>query len=228
MVAGRYIAMEVGPGTHRVELPGTALGIAPPPVYTELTFGRARRGWNVRALAAKSRADELGRWLQTLGAVDVHAVAAREPALKASLPGLPGVLAFIATLVEVQTVGLGSDGSAFLVARATKSKFQGLLRELESQRMPENAVPELTARQAELLQFCADHGYYDVPRTVNLRGLASQLGISPTALSRALRRAEARILRAYVERLRYSLSTKKPTRRAKRTAQPLRRAGPQA
>lgn len=216
MVAGRYIALEVAAGQHRLELPASVLGVPPPPVYTELTVGRARRGWSVRALAAKAQADDVGRWLRSLGASDVRPVASREPTVKATFTRLPDALAYIATIVEVRTVGVGSDGSAFLVAGATKPKFLELLRHLESRRMPENAVPELTARQAELLQFCADHGYYDIPRTANLRGLAAELGISPTALSRILRRAEARILSAYVERLRHNLPTKRPAKRAPR------------
>jgi hypothetical protein len=216
MVAGRYVALDLGAGRHRLELPGNALGLPPPPVYTELTLGRARQGWSVRALAARPDAEGLARWLRSLGAASVEPVTAREPSLKAAFARLPDGLAFVDTLAELECVGLGSDGSAFLVARATKSKFQELLQQLESRRMAENAVPELTERQAELLQFCADRGYYDIPREANLRGLAAELGISPTALSRALRRAEARILSAYVERMRHNLPQKKPAKRARR------------
>jgi AraC-like DNA-binding protein len=217
MVAGRYVALEVGPGLHRVELPAAALGLAAPPAYTELTLRKGRKGFTILALAGRTHADELGRWLRTLGAPEIRSVPGKEPTLQATLPRLPDTLAFLAPLLQVERIGLGSDGSAFLVARATKAKFQEALRHLESMRMPENAVPELTARQAELLQFCADQGYYDIPRRANLRELAHDLGISPTALSRALRRAEARILSAYVERLRHSLPGRKPAKRAKRS-----------
>jgi DNA-binding MarR family transcriptional regulator len=215
MVAGRYVALELSPGLHRVELPATALGLPAPPAYTELTFRKGRRGFTVLALAGRTQAQELSSWLRALGALAVAPAAGKEPKLQATLQRLPDTMAFLAPLLQVEVIGLGSDGSAFLVARATKAKLQEALRHLEALRVPENAVPELTARQAELLQFCADQGYYDIPRRTDLRALAQELGISPTALSRALRRAEARILSAYVERLRHSLPARKPAKRAK-------------
>ena len=216
MVAGRYLAVEMGANQHRLELPAAALGLLPPPTYTELTFGPTRRGWTVRALAGRAQADDVGRWLRSLGAEGVQAVAGKEPAVKATLARLPDCLAHAAALVDVERVGLGSDGSAFLHARAGRSRFEELVRHLEALRVPENAVPEITARQAELLQFCKDKGYYEIPRQVTLRGLAKDLGISPTALSLALRRAEARILSAYVERLRHNLPRKAPAKRVRR------------
>lgn len=218
MVAGQYVALEVGPGLHRVELPAAALGLAPPPSYTELTLRTARKGCVVHALAGRAQAEGVGRWLAALGASDVRAGSGKEPGLQGTVPRLPDILSFLSSLLQVERIGLGTDGSAFLIARATKAKFQEALHHLETLRMPENAVPELTARQAELLQFCADQGYYDIPRRATLRGLAKDLGISPTALSRALRRAEARILSAYVERLRHNLPIKKPAKRARRGA----------
>lgn len=55
-------------------------------------------------------------------------------------------------------------------------------------------LPVLTPRQAELLLFCVEGGYYRIPRRLTLRQLATQLGISATSLSLALRRAEAKIM----------------------------------
>lgn len=218
MVAGPYVAVEVGPGQHRLELPAAALGLAPPPTYTELTLGPARKGWAVRALAGRPQADDLGRWMRSLGAEDIQATDGKEPGLRALLPRLPDSLAYATGQVEVLRVGLGSDGSAFLLVRAPRPRFEELVRQFETRRVPENAVPELTARQAELLQFCKEKGYYEIPRQVTLRELAKELGISPTALSLALRRAEARILNAYVERLRHNLPRRAPSKRAKRSA----------
>lgn len=218
MVVGSFVALEVSPGLHRIELPAAALSIPAPPTYTELAMRMGRGGFEVTALAGREQAAGIERWLRELGADRIQMVGGREPGVKGRMAGLPEGLAFAAGLMDVRRVGLGSDGSAFVLAAGTRGKFEEVVRHLESRRMPQNAVPELTARQAELLQFCKDKGYYEIPRQATLRGLAGDLGISPTALSKALRRAEARILSAYVERLRHSLPRQPPTRRTKRSA----------
>lgn len=58
----------------------------------------------------------------------------------------------------------------------------------------------LTPRQQELLAYCRAHGYYDIPRRTTLRSLAKDLGISSTSLSLVLRRAEARVVAAHLDR----------------------------
>lgn len=214
MVAGRFVAAELAPGQHRLELPAAALGLSPPPLYTEMTLHQGRRGWTILAIAGKPQAEAIAGWLRSLGARDPVAVSGKEPAVKALLAEVPAPLAHAAGQVQVERVGLGSDGSAFLQVRASRADFARLVARFEAQRTPENAVPILTARQAELLRFCKDAGYYDIPRRVTLRKLGDELGISPTALSMALRRAEARILSAYVERLRTSLPSGRPRPRA--------------
>jgi predicted DNA binding protein len=61
------------------------------------------------------------------------------------------------------------------------------------------AAAVLTPRQAELLGHCIKRGYYDIPRKATLRTLGAELGITATSLSLALRRAEAKIILAYVD-----------------------------
>lgn len=216
MVAGSFLAVEVAPDLHRVELPGPSLGYPPPPRYLEFTLRPARRGWTKHALVADPQDDEVLRWLRAIGATEARPAPPR--GIKATFERLPPPLAMATSLMQVERVGLGSDGSAFLLARGARGKFRELLNRLEATRIPENAVPELTARQAELLHYCETKGYYQIPRQVTLRDLAADLGISPTALSLALRRAEARILTAYVERLRSSLPLdgRTPTKKARK------------
>lgn len=210
MVAGRVVAAELTPGVHRLELPGPMLGLPAPPSYTEITLSKARDAWSVRAMAGRPQADGIAAWLGALGARDTQFVGGRVPVVKARLPQLPAPLAYVAQHAAIERIGLGRDASAFIVLRAARPRFSEVVAHLEGQRMPENAVPELTARQAEILAFCKEKGYYDVPRRITLRELAPDLGISPPALSNTLRRAEARILSAYVERLRHSLPARKP------------------
>lgn len=54
----------------------------------------------------------------------------------------------------------------------------------------------LTETQRQTLQFALDAGYFDVPRGTNLVDLATDLGISDTAVSQRLRRGIATVLRA--------------------------------
>lgn len=65
----------------------------------------------------------------------------------------------------------------------------------------DGSPPALTPRQAELLRFCVEGGYYRIPRRLTLRQLSAQLGISATSLSLALRRAEAKVMCHHVETL---------------------------
>lgn len=59
----------------------------------------------------------------------------------------------------------------------------------------------LTDRQREVLSHVVARGYYQIPRTTTLRKLARELGISTTSLSLILRRAELKIVPAFVELL---------------------------
>lgn len=52
----------------------------------------------------------------------------------------------------------------------------------------------LTAAQQEALLAALESGYYEVPRRITLEGLATELGISDTALSQRLRRGLTRVL----------------------------------
>lgn len=66
---------------------------------------------------------------------------------------------------------------------------------------PSTAPALLTPRQAELLSYCVQRGYYAIPRRATLRRLGADLGISPASLSLALRRAEARLIAAHIQHL---------------------------
>ena len=52
----------------------------------------------------------------------------------------------------------------------------------------------LTKHQYRTLTLALKHGYYDIPRTTNAKGLASELDISHQALSEQLRRAHRAIV----------------------------------
>lgn len=62
-------------------------------------------------------------------------------------------------------------------------------------------VPEdvVTRRQEEALAVATASGYYDTPHRVSMREIARQLGISVSATSALLRRAEAAVIKAHMD-----------------------------
>lgn len=64
-----------------------------------------------------------------------------------------------------------------------------------------DAGPEspLTDRQAEAVRMAFERGYFDTPRTTDLRALADELGITAPSLSHLLRRAYHGLVSTYLE-----------------------------
>ena len=56
----------------------------------------------------------------------------------------------------------------------------------------------LTPKQEEILVEAYLKGYYNYPRKINLRQLARELGVSVSTLAEQLRKAEAKVVEAYV------------------------------
>ncbi|PSP78024.1 bacterio-opsin activator [Halobacteriales archaeon QS_1_68_20] len=60
----------------------------------------------------------------------------------------------------------------------------------------EDRIYGLTEPQRDLLAVAHEEGYFDDPRGISLQDLAEQFDVSPTALSRRLRRAQDNLIRA--------------------------------
>ncbi len=58
-------------------------------------------------------------------------------------------------------------------------------------------IETLTARQRNIVEIALEEGYFDYPRRITLRQLASKVGVSASTVSEVLRRAEKKILSAY-------------------------------
>ena len=56
----------------------------------------------------------------------------------------------------------------------------------------------LTNRQSDVLQYAFDHGYYDVPKGINVEDLAQVFDCSKSTLSVILRSAEKKIITQYM------------------------------
>lgn len=66
---------------------------------------------------------------------------------------------------------------------------------------PDIGAGILTRRQSEALSRAAAAGYYDIPRRVRLEDLAGEMDMSMGGLSELLRRAESRLVKAYISTL---------------------------
>lgn len=56
----------------------------------------------------------------------------------------------------------------------------------------------LTHRQEMVLRTALENGYFDYPRKVDIRALATQLGVSPATVSETLRKSLKKVVREYM------------------------------
>lgn len=61
------------------------------------------------------------------------------------------------------------------------------------------AFSRLTPAEEETLRAARELGYFEVPGTVGIREVAQAVGVSPSAASYRLRRAEAKLIGAYLD-----------------------------
>lgn len=61
---------------------------------------------------------------------------------------------------------------------------------------PEGLVPDLTARQREVLLTAIEEGYYEIPRGITTDGLATTVGVERRTAEDHLRRAERKLVEA--------------------------------
>ena len=102
---------------------------------------------------------------------------------------------------------LYTDGTISWLMLGNKTSIKRLLDSLEREgvrftlRRIERAktLSLLTKRQEEVLLLAYELGYFDQPRRVNLRSLASILDLSPPTLSELLRRAQKKVILEYLK-----------------------------
>lgn len=108
--------------------------------------------------------------------------------------------------VRLDMLQLDPDGTALASVtgpRAATARFVALLEARSHSLDVRHLAPEqptigiLTRPQEAAIRAALRHGYYDVPRPINLHELAAKLGVSSAALSERLRRAEGRIIRRF-------------------------------
>ena len=86
------------------------------------------------------------------------------------------------------------NGLSDVFETCTASGMQIEITELRELDGDQRARLSLTHPQRKALRVAYDHGYFDIPREINLESLADELGISHQALSERLRRAHQALL----------------------------------
>ncbi len=89
-----------------------------------------------------------------------------------------------------------------------RASLQRLIRELEKNGCDVNLIKiasindkeALTSRQEEIVRIAFEKGYFDYPKKVGIRDLASIFNVSPSTLSVILRKGERKILDAYFKK----------------------------
>lgn len=146
-------------------------------------------------------------WLEPLGPTRLEFGSGH--VLRAEFDPLPEAWLSTFAGLTLEMLRLEPDGSAIVSIsgeRDATARFVARLGARDEQfevRRVASATPRfhlLTAPQEEAIAAAIEHGYYAIPRPINLHELAAKLGVSPAALSERLRRAEARIIQLYASR----------------------------
>lgn len=193
-----------GPPTASARIGTSAehLGFTPPPVTLRLKLVEGPYHWSLYLKPdARPRVGALVEWLAPWSPLRIE-FGSRD-VMRADFDPLPRAWARQLASITLQGVVLYPDGTAVATVAGTHAALAGFGRRLthHDHEMDVRQVidtprdaPLLTPAQDEALRAAVDAGYYSIPRILNLKQLASKLGISSASLSERLRRAEGRVI----------------------------------
>lgn len=208
-----------GPATiYRVDLPCEQAGFTRPPydVHFRAFPAPANGGtWTLLAHSSPGKADVVARWLAGLiGIRDVHVGPGLSPRVfRATVAALPPAWSIIASFAKVHHLDVGTDGMAAWFVECTRDEALALMESLQLTRDKGSTASKaqcrlayvdwttapLSRRQMEVLSTAVAMGYYEIPHRTDLRTLAKATGVSLGSAAELLRRAEATVLKHYVD-----------------------------
>lgn len=191
------------------DVPCQRLGLTRPPQAVHLTFVQARGYCTVLVWSDRPDLPALSKWLAPLGArsMQSHENATVRGAWF-DLETLPSALDGLLAHLHVRGTYVRADGRAVVTARGTASDVRRwtamhhdgadapLVRIVEPRDPGESYA--LSERQKHVLAGAFAKGYYDVPRGTELRALARALDVSASTVCEVLRRAEAKVVEAFL------------------------------
>lgn len=106
------------------------------------------------------------------------------------------------------SVSVVSEYRAHWTVLGSDDAFMGLVRSLRRKRIPFEVRMQkrledtdlLTTRQEQILSVAFERGYFDFPKRVGLKELASETGVRTSTLAEILRRGQRKILGEYLAR----------------------------
>lgn len=194
-----------------LELSAEALGTDPPPSRTHIRAYKVPSGWVLLLWAPQGPTDAIRAWAKAKAPseeIGFGEVGERIVALQCD--ALPPAWETLFGLFDAHHLIMGPGGSALTRIEGSRDEVGEFLGGLELDVKPESVevVPAagdrirddvLTPRQEHALARAAALGYFDIPRRIQLDGLADRLGTSSSALSELLRRGQARLVTKYLD-----------------------------
>ena len=106
------------------------------------------------------------------------------------------------------SVAVSSKESAQWTVLGSDESFRGLIRALEGKKIPFEVrlkkeledMDLLTTRQEQILTIAFDRGYFDFPKKMGLKELATATGIRASTLDEILRRGQKKVIGEYLTR----------------------------
>ena len=106
------------------------------------------------------------------------------------------------------SVSVSSGGRAQWTILGNDSSFGSVVRALERRKIPFEVKMKkrledtdlLTTRQEQILSIAFEKGYFDFPKKLGLKELASETGIKTSTLAEIIRRGQKKILGEYLAR----------------------------
>lgn len=122
------------------------------------------------------------------------------------LSGLRALATTDATIERIQVTPTGWIQTGWFADRAAFDEFRQFwqqnggfrLRRLTRDGEPEEPGDGLTDPQREALRTAYEMGHYEIPQSASLEDVATELGITPSALSERLRRAQTHLIETTV------------------------------
>jgi predicted DNA binding protein len=108
----------------------------------------------------------------------------------------------------LSSVSIVSRNRAHWTILGNDDSFKALVKTLERKKIPYEVRMQkrledtdlLTTRQEQILSIAFERGYFDFPKKVGLKGLASETGIKASTLAEILRRGQRKVLGEYLGR----------------------------
>jgi predicted DNA binding protein len=108
----------------------------------------------------------------------------------------------------LSSVSVVSENQAHWTILGNDSSFKGLVRALDSEKIPYKVKLQkrledtdlLTTRQEQILTIAFEKGYFDFPKKMGLKELAAETGVKTSTLTEILRRGQKKVLGEYLGR----------------------------